>query len=139
MSTVNLAELTYDSLDRNFRSPTTDPDHYPLRLDNQTNNQPRQDLRYNILPVHRINNSLQQSFNTRNGRLIILTQRTAELNFEVILKFNGLNPHPIPTSTQIKHKPFPSRFFVSTLHMLPEEPPFDHHWRIITFHDPFSV
>ena len=65
-------------------------------------NRPRQDLRYHIRVVNRINNSLQYFFFTRVRELNRITQTTTEMKFELIEKFAGINLHPNPTSTQIE-------------------------------------
>ena len=94
---------------------------------------------YHILPVNRINNSLQYSATIRNRELIRLTHTSTELMFEVTVKLSGLYPHPFPMSTQVKHWTFPSTFVVSSLQVTSfDEPPFDHKCGIITFYNPAS-
>ena len=90
------------TLEKKSRHPTTDIYHYPLRLDIETINHPRQDLRHHILPVNRVNNSVQHFPFTRNRELTRLINNLTVLKFDVTVKFFGLNPHPTPTLTQIK-------------------------------------
>ena len=106
MSAFVTADFPYHTLQENSRPPTPDPCHYPLRLDNQLINHPRQDLRYHILPVNRMFKSLQTSIITRNRELTTLNQTSNEKKFEVTVKFIGLSPHPIPTSTKFRNLVF---------------------------------
>ena len=69
LSPVNPTDFPYHTLVENSRPPTPDLYHDPLRLDNHIINHPRQDLRYRIFPVNRINNGLQYSAITRNREL----------------------------------------------------------------------
>ena len=138
LSAINLTDLPYHTLEEYSRHPTHDVYHYPLRLDNEIFNHPRQYLRHHILPVNRINNCLQYSAITRNRELTRLTHTSIELKFEVTVKFIGLNIHLIPTSTQIKHQMFPvpsvvtSQQFTSTDH-----PPFDRQGGTYNFLQPY--
>ena len=63
-------------------------------------------MRCHILPGNRIINSLQYSAIARNQEVTRLTHNSTELKFEVKLELIGLNPHPIPTSTQSKYRTF---------------------------------
>ena len=69
----------YNKLEENSRPPAPDLYHYPMRLDHQILNHPRQDLRLRILPVNRISKSLRDSANTPNRELTGLTQISTEL------------------------------------------------------------
>ena len=60
---------------------------------------------------------MQRSTNTRNGKLTRLTQTTTELGFEVSLKIIPLNPHPILSSTQLKHQTLPCPFVMISLQL----------------------
>ena len=55
---INTTELLYQLLDENPRPPQPDPYLYPQRIGNQITNHPRQDLRYHIRLVIRMNKSL---------------------------------------------------------------------------------
>ena len=120
LSVINHTDLSYHTLEEDCRPPTSDPRYYLLRLENQTNNHPRQDLRHHILPINRINNSLKHSAFTRIWELTRLTHTSTDTKFEVSKEFIELNPHRILNSTQIKHRSFPSPFccnyFTNNLH-----------------------
>ena len=87
MSANKIAELPYHSLDENYRTPSPDPYHHPLRLDNQTTNKSRQDLRHHIHRVRRLNNSLKHSTITRNREVNGLTHTSTELKVEVTVNW----------------------------------------------------
>ena len=74
-------------LGQNFRPPTPDPYHNPQRLDIQKTNFPRQDLKYRILPVIRVSNSLQYSTSIRNRDLTRLTHTSIEPKLAVTVNF----------------------------------------------------
>ena len=63
-----------------------------------------------------INNSLKKSSATFNRELNRMTQRTIELNFEATANFVALNPHPMSTCSQNKHRIFPIRFLAAYDH-----------------------
>ena len=69
-------------------------------------NHPGQDMRHQVLPESTTNNRLQYFAITRNREMTRLTQTSTELKSGVSGKIIGLNPHPNPTLTQIKHRPF---------------------------------
>ena len=60
-------------------------------------------MSYNILPVNRINISLQSCNITRCRELNRLAQITTNIKFEFTVKFIGLSPPSLPTSVQIEH------------------------------------
>ena len=63
-----------------------------------------------------------------------------ELKFELTVKFIGLNPYPIPTSTQTKLRTFPRPFVVTILQFTSaDEHPFDHHGGKITNYSLYLV
>ena len=94
-------------------------------MDNQIVYHPRQDQRYRILPVNRITNSHQYSQVTRQRVLNRLTHSNLELRFEVSVKFSGLDPHPIPTGTEIKYRTIPNPFVVTSVQFTAiDDPPF---------------
>ena len=122
-------------VEENSRTPAPDPYHYPLRLDNQRIIHRRQYLRYRILSVNRTVISLEFPIFTRNREWARKTHTSTELKFDVTAKFIGLNPDPIPISTQTKHRSFPSPFFVAFLQFTSTDKlPSDHKWGVITFH-----
>ena len=112
---MNPSDLPYHTVEENSRPPSSDIYKWSLRLGIQLINHPRQDLSYHILPVTKINNSLQHSAITRNRELTRLTHIPTEQKFEVTVRFIGKNPHPIPTPTQIKHRTFSIPFVVTSL------------------------
>ena len=91
---------------------------------------------YHILPVNRINNSVNFSTITGSGEPTRLIQLTAELKFEVAVKFVGMTVDAIPTCNQNKYRLHLSPFVVtSSLLCAIDEPLFDHHWRGKTFYN----
>ena len=50
LSAISHTDLPYHMLEENISPPTLNLYHYPLRLDNQIKNHPRQDMWYQILP-----------------------------------------------------------------------------------------
>ena len=73
LSAINAFDFPYHSLDDKSIPHTPDLYQNPMRLDNQTNNLPRRDPQYHVLPVNRINNKLQNFTYTRNRELKTLT------------------------------------------------------------------
>ena len=69
-----------------------------------------------------------QNFNiTLNQELIRLTQITNQLELEAPVKINEVCPQSIPTSSQFKHRTFPSPLVVPSEQLeTTEEPPFEH-------------
>ena len=53
LSSINATDPPYHTLEENSRPPTLYLYHYPLRVDKQTFNHPRQIPRYHIFPVNR--------------------------------------------------------------------------------------
>ena len=139
LSNPNISDLPFHTLDKNSRPPTPEHYNYPLFLDNQIVYHPRQDQRYRILPVNRITNSHQYSQVTRQRELNRLTHSNLELRFEVSVKFSGLDPHPIPASTEIKYRTIPNPFVVTSVQFTAlDDPPFNHNWGHITFYNYIS-
>ena len=98
-----LLKNPYHLLNKNFGPPARDQYHDLLILDIRRFQHPRQDLRYQMLPVNKRNKNMQKCNVTRNSELYSLTHTTTVRKFEVTVIFVGLDPHPIPTLTQIKH------------------------------------
>ena len=137
MGALNLTDLPYHALEENSRPPTPDLYHHTLRLDDQMNFRPRQDLCYHNIPVNRINNTLQHSSITRNRETARPTHSSTELMCKLTVNFFGLNPHSIPISTHIKYRTFPSPFVVTSLQFTStDEPPIDHQCGTIIFYNP---
>ena len=57
-----------------------------MRLDYKIVNHPREDVRYHILPLNRINKTLQHFTITRNREFTGLTHTSTELTLEVTVK-----------------------------------------------------
>ena len=83
------------------------------------------------------NDGLQYSAVVRNRELTRLTQTSTGLTFRETVKLIGLNPHPIPYSTQTKHRTFPSPSVLTCLQITSIDE-FDIQWGSITFHNPIS-
>ena len=136
LNAVITAELSFQSLNENSRTPSPGPCYYPLILNIQTISHIRQYLRYHILSLNRINNSLYYSSNTRNRELNASFQSTAKILFEETANFVGLVFQLIPASSQIKHLTFPIPFALSKLHITStDEASFRHQWGSITFYN----
>ena len=80
------------------RPPTPNFADYPLRVDGITICDPQNDPRFPIL--------------AERFRLKRLQTPNLELKFEVKVKFQGLNPHPIFHVSKIEHKTSPAPFEV---------------------------
>ena len=140
LSAINPTDLPYHTLEGNLGAPATDLHDYPPRFDIQIINHPRQDLWNQILPVNRINNSLQSSASSRNCELTRLTQTSTELEFELTVTIFGVIPHLIPTSTGIKHRTFFNPFVVTILQLTSTDgTPLDHQWGCLNFYNPISA
>ena len=74
-------------------------------------------MRSHILSANRLNSNLQLSAPTPNREMKTIAQTTTEKNIEVTVKFLGLSAHPIPNSTQIIQRTFPSRFFLTSIQL----------------------
>ena len=139
LSAINCADLPYLTLEKNSRPPTSDLYIYTLRLDNEIFNHPGQDLRNQFPPVNRKNSNLHCSTFTRNRDLTKLILISTELEVELIVNFNGLNPHPISNLFQVKHRTFPSLFVVTSLRFTStNKPAYHQQWGSTTFHNPIS-
>ena len=77
------------------RPPTPNFADYPLRVDGITIYDPQNDPRFPILPERFITNNNLLSQNRKETELKRLQTPNLELKFEVKVKFQGLNPHPI--------------------------------------------
>ena len=86
------------------RPPTPNFADYPLRVDGITIYHPRHDPRIPILAEHFITNSDLLSHKRKETELKCLQTPNLELKFEVKVKFQGLNPHPIFHVSKIEHK-----------------------------------
>ena len=94
------------------RPPTPNFADYPLRVDGITIYDPQNDPRFPILAERFINNNDFLSHKRKETELKRLQTSNLELKFEVKVKFQGLNPHPIFHVSKIEHKTSPAPFEV---------------------------
>ena len=94
------------------RPPTPNFADYPLRVDGITIYDPQNDPRFPILAERFINNNDLLSHKRKETELKRLQTSNLELKFEVKVKFQGLNPHPIFHVSKIEHKTSPAPFEV---------------------------
>ena len=96
----------------NSRPPTPSFADYPLRLDGLNIYDPQNDPRFSILAERFIANNDLLSHERKETELKRLQTPNLELKFEVKVKFQGLNPHPIFHVSKIEHKTSPASFEV---------------------------
>ena len=94
------------------RPPTPNFADYPLRVDGITIYDPQHDPRFPILAECFITNNDLLSHKRKETELKRLQTPSLELKFEVKVKFQGLNPHPIFHVSKIEHKTSPAPFEV---------------------------
>ena len=94
------------------RSPTPNFADYPLRVDGITIYDPQHDPRFPILAERFITNNDLLSHKRKETELKRLQTPNLELTFEVKVKFQCLNPHPIFHVSKIEHKTSPAPFEV---------------------------
>ena len=94
------------------RPPTPNFADYPLRVDGITIYDPQHDPRFPILAERFITNNDLLSHKRKETELKRLQTPNLELIFEVKVKLQGLNPHPIFHVSKIDHKTSPAPFEV---------------------------
>ena len=94
------------------RPPTPNFADYPLRVDGITIYDPQNDPRFPILAERFINNNDLLSHKRKETELKRLQTSNLELKFEVKVKFQGINPHPIFHVSKTEHKTSPAPFEV---------------------------
>ena len=94
------------------RPPTPNFADYSLRVDGITIYDPQHDPRFPILAERFITNNDLLSHKRKETELKRLQTLNLELKFEVKVKFQGLNPHPIFRVSKIEHKTSPAPFEV---------------------------
>ena len=94
------------------RPPTPNFADCPLRVDGITIYDPQNDPRFPILAERFNNNNNLLSHKRKETELKRLQTPNLELKFEVKVKFQGLNPHPIFHVSKIEHKTSPAPFEV---------------------------
>ena len=105
--TVRLPE--YFTVD-NSRSPTPNFADYPLRVDGITRYEPRFDPRFTLLAERFIHNNDTLSDKRKEFELRRLQHRNLELQFEVMIRFREVKPHPV---FQLEDKTTPAPFIVT--------------------------
>ena len=94
------------------RPPTPNFADYPLRVDGITIYDPQNDPRFPFLADRFIANNDILSQKRKETELKRLQTPNLELKFEVKVKFQSLNPHPIFHVSKIEHKTSPAPFEV---------------------------
>ena len=94
------------------RPPTPNFSDYPLRFDGITIYDPQNDPRFPILAERFISNNELLSHKRKETELKRLQNPNLKFKFEVKVKFQGLNPHPIFHVSKIEHKTSPAPFEV---------------------------
>ena len=94
------------------RPPTPNFADYPLRVDGITVYDPQNDPRFPILAERSIASNDLLSQKRKETKLKRLQTSNLELKFEVKVKFQGLNPHPIFHVSKLEHKTSPAPFEV---------------------------
>ena len=94
------------------RQPTPNFADYPLRVDGITISDPQNDPRFPILAERFITKNDLLSHKRKETELKRLQTPYLELKFEVKVKFQGLNSHPIFHVSKIEHKTSPAPFEV---------------------------
>ena len=94
------------------RPPTPNSVDYPLRVDGITIYDAQNDPRFPILAERFITNNDLLSQKRKETELKRLQTPNLKLKFEVEVKFQGLNPHPIFHVSKIEHNTSPAPFEV---------------------------
>ena len=94
------------------RPPTPNFADYPLRVDGITIYDPQNDPHFPILAERFITNNDLLPHKRKETELKRLQTPNLELKFEVKVKFQGLNSHPIFHVSKIEHKTSPAPFEV---------------------------
>ena len=94
------------------RPPILNFADYPLRVDGITIYDPQNDPRFPFFAERFIANNDLLSQKRKETELKRLQTQNLELNFEVKVQFQGVNPHPIFHVSKIEHKTSPAPFEV---------------------------
>ena len=108
---VHIRLPEYHTVDHS-RPPTPNFAEYPLRVDGITIYDPQNDPRFPILAERVIVNNDLISHKRKETELKRLQTPNLELKFEVKVKFQGLNPHPIFHVSKLEHQTPPALFEV---------------------------
>ena len=126
--------FTYDQ----SRPPTPNFADYPIRVDGTTIYDPRNDPRFSILAERFITTNKSLSNKRKETELKRLQTPNLELKFEVRVKFQGLNPHPIFHVAKIEHKTTPVPFEVILVDFNRDPELHTLAYGKIVFYNPFS-
>ena len=88
--------------------PTPNFADYPLRVDGTTIYDPKHDPRFPILTERFITTNDLLSNKCKETELKRLQNPSLEIKFEVEVKFQGLNPHPVFHVAKTEHKTTPA-------------------------------
>ena len=94
------------------RPPTPNFSDYPIGVDGVTIYHPQNDPRFPFLTERFITNNNSISNKRKELELKRLRNPNLELKFEVPVKLQGLNPHPVFYVSNIEHKTTPAPFEV---------------------------
>ena len=125
---------TYDQ----SRPPTPNFADYPLRVDGVTIYDPQNDPRFPLLAERFITTNNSLSHKRKETELKRLQTPNLEIKFEVKVKFQGLNPHPIFHVAKIEHKTTPAPFEVIFVDFNRDPELNDLAYGKIVFYNPFS-
>ena len=121
------------------RPPTPNFADYPLKVDGITINDPQNDPRFPILAEGFITKNDLLTQKRKETELKRLQTPNLELKFEVKVKFQSLNPHPIFHVSKIEHKTSPAPFEVVLIDFERDlNIPTITFGKIITFCNPYS-
>ena len=120
--------------DQYSTAPTTIRADYPLIVNDTLIQSPRQDPRFRFLAKHKISNHPSISATRRKTELQRLDTSSLQLNFEITVDFENLNPHPISTHAHVHFKTTPHPFITANLNLfVSDDPPFPPFNGSITF------
>ena len=125
---------TYDQ----SRPPTPNFADYPIRVDGVTIYDPQNDPRFPLLAERFITTNNSLSNKRKKTELKRLQTPNLELKFEVKVKFQGLNPHPIFHVAKIEHKTTPAPFEVILVDFNRDSELHELAYGKIVFYNPFS-
>ena len=121
-----------------FRPPTPNFGHYAIRVDGTKTYEPKNDPRFPILTERFITTNDSLSNKRKETELIRLQTSNLELKFEVKVKVQGLNPHPVLRVSKIGHKTTPPPFEGTPFEFERDPQLPDLTYGRIVFYNPFS-
>ena len=120
------------------RPPTPNFTDYPIRVDGTTIYEPKNDPRFPILTERFITNNDRLSNKRKETELKRLQTTNLEFKFEVKVKFQGLNPHPVFHVSKIEHKTTPAPFEVIHIDLERDPQLLELTYGKIVFYNPYS-